>query len=337
MKRIALNGFGRIGRPVLKRIIAEYPRLRVVAINDLTEPEQLAHLLKHDSVYGTYGTKVSVKKDRLVVGSQEIKVFAESDPSRLPWKDLDVDVVLECTGRFTSYEGAKQHVAAGAKCVVISAPSKDPDKVSSYVLGLNAHEFRGTRGQVVDMGSCTTNAFSLVTKVVQDTFGIKRGFMSTIHSYTNNQRLLDLPHKDLRRARAAALNIIPTSTGAAHTIGKVIPEVKGKIEAIAYRVPTSSGSVIETVFQVKKKCTREEVITAFRKASSSKPMKGYLETEREPLVSSDYVGRDATTVMDEALTEVSGDLVRVVSWYDNEWGYAARLGDFANLVASRIR
>ncbi len=252
MIKIAINGFGRIGRPTLRRIVENHPDLEVAAINDLTDPKTLAHLLKYDSSYGIYQKEVKATENSLIIGGKEFKILAEKDPLKLPWKDLKVDIVLECTGRFRDFEGAKKHIIAGAKKVIISAPSKDPDKIPSFVLGVNEKEYDSQKYDIIDMGSCTTNCLAPVAKVLNDNFKIIRGFMTTCHSYTNDQRILDLPHRDLRRARAAALNIIPTTTGAAKAIGKVMPELEGKLGGIAFRVPTPTVSIIDLICLVKK-------------------------------------------------------------------------------------
>jgi len=326
MTKIAINGFGRIGRLALRNILNNHPDLEVVAINDLTDSETLKHLFKYDSVYGIYGKLIS----------QETKFFAEKDPINLPWKELAVDVVLECTGNFTDYESAKKHLEAGAKKVIISAPSKNPDKISSYVLGVNEDKFDSGKDSIVDMGSCTTNCLAQVAKVLNDNFKITKGFMSTIHSYTNDQKILDLPHKDLRRARAAALNIIPTTTGAAKAIGNVIPELKGKLDGIAFRVPTATVSVLDLICELEKKTTFEEVNNAFKKASLQKEMDGFLRIEDAQLVSSDYSGNSFSAVVDSSLTMVKDNIVKVVAWYDNEWAYSCRLGEFAGYIGKKL-
>jgi len=336
MVKIAINGFGRIGRPVLRKILDKQPDLEVVAINDLTEPKILAHLLKYDSVYGSYGKKVNFTAGLLMVEEKKIQIFAQTNPQNLPWAKLGVDIVLECTGAFADYEGAKKHLAAGAKKVIISAPSKDSDKIPSFVLGVNEEKFDSKKYDIVDMGSCTTNCLAPVAKVLNDNFGIVKGFMSTIHSYTNDQRILDLAHKDLRRARAAALNIIPTTTGAAKAIGNVIPELKGKLDGIAFRVPTPTVSVLDLICEVAKKTTVEEVNNTFKKASQEKELKGILAVEDVPLVSSDYIGNEFSAIVDVPSTMVIDNLVKVVAWYDNEWGYACRLAEFAEFVGRKL-
>jgi glyceraldehyde 3-phosphate dehydrogenase len=333
--KVAINGFGRIGRPVFRRIIEKHPELEVVAINDLTDTKTLAHLLKYDSVYGIYQKSVKAEGDNLIVNEQKFKVFSEKDPANLPWKKLGVDIVLECSGVFTDYEGAKKHLEAGAKKVIISAPSKNPEKIPEFVLGVNEDKY-DPKYDIVDMGSCTTNCLAPVAKVLNDNFGIVKGFMSTIHAYTNDQRILDLAHKDLRRARAAAINIIPTTTGAARAIGNVLPELKGKLDGIAFRVPVPTVSVLDLICEVKKKTTKEEVNFALKKASQSERLKGILGVEDAPLVSSDYIGNSYSAIVDSLSTMVIDNLVKVVAWYDNEWAYACRLAEFAEFVGKRL-
>ena len=337
MIKIAINGFGRIGRPTFKRLIDNHPNLEVVAINDLTEPKTLAHLLRYDSIYGIYKKSVKfTEKELLIDGTNDGKkvlVLAETDPSKLPWKKLGIDIVLECTGRFTDYEGAKKHLEAGAKKVIISAPGEG---TPSFILGVNEGKYNSKKDDVVDMGSCTTNCLAPVAKVLNDNFGIVKGFMSTIHSYTNDQRILDLAHKDLRRTRAAAINIIPTTTGAAKAIGKVIPELKGKLNGIAFRVPTPTVSVLDLICEVKKKTTVEEVNYIFKKASQKKELNGILGIEDAPLVSSDYIGNSFSAVVDAGLTMAQDNLVKIVAWYDNEWAYACRLAEFAEYVGKKL-
>jgi glyceraldehyde 3-phosphate dehydrogenase len=259
-----------------------------------------------------------------------------SKGKKLPWKELGIDIVLECTGYFTDYEGAKKHLTAGAKKVIISAPSKNPEKIPSYVLGVNEEKFDNKKDKVMDMGSCTTNCLAPVAKILNQNFKIIKGFMTTVHSYTNDQRILDLAHKDLRRARAAAINIIPTTTGAAKAIGNVIPELKGKLDGIAFRVPTATVSVLDLICQVEKETSSEEVNYAFKKASQQKELKGILGIEDAPLVSSDYIGNSFSAVVDAGLTMAQDNLVKVVAWYDNEWAYACRLAEFAEYVGKRM-
>ena len=323
--KIAINGFGRIGRPVFRTIIDSHPELEVVAINDLTDKATLKHLLKYDSLYGIFGKSID----------SEIQFLAEKDPAKLPWKKLGVDVVLECTGLFTEFEGAKKHLEAGGKKVIISAPSKSGE-IKTFVLGVNEEKYNPQSDNVVSMASCTTNCLAPVAKVLNDSFKIVRGFMTTSHSYTNDQRILDLPHKDLRRARAAALNIIPTSTGAASAIGKVIPELEGKLDGIALRVPTPTVSILDLVCLVEKETTSQEVNYAMKKASQNKELKGILGVEDAPLVSSDYKGNSFSAVVDAGLTMAQDNLVKVVAWYDNEWAYACRLAEFAEYIGKKL-
>jgi len=333
--RVAINGFGRIGRPTFKRIIENHPDLEVVAINDLTDAATLAHLLKYDSIYGIYQKSVKAEEDYLVVDGQKFKVFSEKDPANLPWKELKVDIVIESSGVFTDYEGAKKHLEAGAKKVIISAPSKNPEKIPEFVLGVNEDKF-DPKYDIVDMGSCTTNCLAPIAKVLHENFKIVKGFMSTVHAYTNDQRVLDLAHRDLRRARAAALNIIPTTTGAARAIGNVIPELKGKLDGIAFRVPVPTVSVLDLICEVERKTTREEVNFTLKKASQTERLKGILGVEDAPLVSSDYIGNSYSAVVDALSTMVIDNLVKVVAWYDNEWAYACRLAEFAEFVGKRL-
>jgi len=323
MTKIAINGFGRIGRAVFREIAKNYPDLEVVAINDLTDNETLLHLLKHDSIYGKYE------------GGINAQMLSEKDPEKLPWKKLGVDIVLECTGYFRKLEDAQKHIKAGAKKVILSAPAKS-EEIPGFVLGVNDKDLDLKEYDVMDMGSCTTNCLAPIAKVLNDNFKIKIGFMTTIHSYTNDQKLLDLPHEDLRRARAAALNIIPTSTGATKAIGKIIPELNGKLNGIALRVPTPTVSVVDLVVEVEKSTTIDEVNNAFEKASKLKEFNGILKVEKEPLVSTDYIGDSYCATVDSALTDVHGTLVKVIGWYDNEHGYSCHLAQFANLVASKL-
>lgn len=335
MIKVAINGFGRIGRLTFKNIMEKHPDLDVVAINDLTDPQTLVYLLQYDSVYGIYNRPVKATKDGLKIDGKEIKIFSQKDPETLPWKEMGIDVVLECTGVFRDYEGASKHLKAGAKRVVISAPAKS-DNIPSYILGINSDNFDPKKDLICDMGSCTTNCLAPLIKVIQEQFGIVRGFMTTIHSYTSNQKILDLPHKDLRRGRAAALNIVPTTTGAAKAISKVIPEIKGKLDGMAIRVPTPTVSLVDLVCQVEKETTAEEVNFAFKKASGEERFKGILGIEDAPLVSSDYQGNSFSSIVDAQSTRVIGNMVKVLSWYDNEWGYAARFADFIKFIGKKI-
>ena len=339
MVKIAINGFGRIGRPTFRRIFDNHPNLEVAAINDLADAETLTHLLKYDSVYGIYKKSIKfTEKTLLVDGTKEgkqVKILAEKDPSKLPWKELGIDIVLECSGVFTEYEGAEKHLKAGAKKVIISAPSKS-EEVPTFVLGVNEEKYDFKKNNVMSMASCTTNCLAPVAKVLQENFGIVKGFLTTIHSYTNDQRILDLAHKDLRRARAAALNIIPTTTGAAKAIGNVIPELKGKLDGIAFRVPTATVSVLDLICEVKKETSAEEVNYTFKKASKESKLQGILGIEDALLVSSDYIGNSFSAVVDAGLTMVQDNLVKVVAWYDNEWAYACRLAEFAEYIGRKI-
>jgi len=336
MIKIAINGFGRIGRATFRKILEKQSNLEVVAINDLTDAKTLAHLLKYDSVYGICQKPIKANEKEIMVDGKAIKILSEKDPINLPWEELKIDVVLECSGIFTNYEDAKKHLNAGAKKVIISAPSKDSDKIPSFVLGVNEEKYNSEKDSIVDMGSCTTNCLAPVAKILNDNFKIVKGFMSTIHSYTNDQRILDLPHEDLRRARAAAINIVPTTTGAAKAIGNVIPELKGKLDGIAFRVPTPTVSILDLICEVEKKTTAEEVNYILKKASQEDRLKGILGVEDAQLVSSDYVGNCFSSIVDSNLTMVNENLVKVVAWYDNEWAYACRLADFAEFIGKKL-
>jgi len=305
----------------------------VVAINDLTPPKTLSHLVKYDSIYGIWDKEVKATDKAIIVNGKEYKIFAEKEPSKLPWKDLGIDVVLECTGQFTSLEEAKVHISAGAKKVIISAPAEG---TPSYILGVNAEKYDPKKDDIVDMGSCTTNCLAPVAKILHQNFKILRGFMTTCHSYTNDQRILDLSHKDLRRARAAALNIIPTSTGAAKAIGKVLPELAGVLDGIAFRVPTPTVSILDLICQVQKDTDVRQVNEAFKKAAESKEFQGIFKVEEAPLVSSDYIGNSYSSIVDAPLTMVKNNLVKVVAWYDNEYAYACRLAEFAGFIGKKL-
>ena len=331
MTKIAINGFGRIGRQTFKRIIEKYPDLDVVCINDLTDTKTLAHLLKYDSNYGTFDGEVNFGEGFILVNQKKYEVLAEKEIEKLPWKKLGVDIVLECTGLFVGQDAAK-HLKSGAKKVIVSAPGKD---MPGFVLGVNADSYDG-KIDVMDMGSCTTNCLAPMAKVLHDNFKIEKGFMTTIHSYTNDQKILDLPHKDLRRARAAAINIIPTSTGAAKAIGKIMPELNGKLDGIAIRVPTPVVSLLDLIINVEKPTTKEEVNEAFKKAAMQDNFKGILRVEENELVSMDFKGDSHSVIVDLAETMVNDNLVKVVGWYDNEWGYSCRLAEFANFVAKKL-
>ncbi len=335
--KIAINGFGRIGRSVYKNILSKYAEdLDVVAINDLSDGNTLVHLLKYDSIYGTFPGKVDYNQEEMEIegerGVVKTKLYAEKNPENLPWKELGVDIVLECTGLFTDYEGAEKHITAGAKKVIISAPSKDPEKISSFVLGVNEEEYSSENHHIVDMGSCTTNCLAPLAKIIHENYGIKSGMMTTVHSYTTTQNILDGPHKDLRRARAAAMNIIPTTTGAAKAIGRVLPELEGKIEGMAIRVPTATVSVIDFVSVLEKETTREEVKLLLEEEAKKENLKGILKVETTPLVSADYIGNNHSSVVDAEMINVKGNMLKILAWYDNEWGYSARLADFTNYI-----
>lgn len=330
---IAINGFGRIGRATFKALL-EKENINIVAINDLTGTDVLAHLLKYDSCYGRYGKEISYTKDSLIVDGKKFKVIAEKEPNKLPWKELGVDIVIESTGRFTKKEDAQLHIEAGAKKVIISAPAKSDD-IKNIVLGVNENEFK-KGDQIISMASCTTNCLAPVTQVIKDNFGIKKAIMTTTHAYTADQNLVDGPHKDLRRARGAALNIIPTTTGAAKAVAKTIPSLKGKIDGMALRVPTPVGSICDIVYVTEKKTDEISVNKALVKAAKSARLKGILETTSEPIVSTDIVGNPASSIVDLSLTKViDGDLLKVVSWYDNEWGYSSRLADLCEYVGKK--
>jgi glyceraldehyde 3-phosphate dehydrogenase len=330
--RVGINGFGRIGRLVL-RAVQSRTNLEVVAVNDLTDPGTLAHLLKYDSVHRRFPGSVEPAADGIVVNGKLIKVLSVKDPAQLPWKDLGVDVVLESTGLFTNRDKAAAHLAAGARKVIISAPAKGED--ITIVMGVNERTYDPSRHHLISNASCTTNCLVPMVKVIMDAFGFERGFMTTVHSYTNDQNVLDLPHKDLRRARAAALSIIPTTTGAAKATSLVLPELKGKIDGVALRVPTADVSVVDLTCVVKEKTDVEGVNSAFRAAAVG-ALKGVLAVSDEPLVSVDYIGDEHSSTIDAPSTQViEGTLVHVSSWYDNEMGYAARCADLLDLVARK--
>ncbi len=332
MLKVAINGFGRIGRASFKALLNK-KNIEVVAINDLTDAQTLAHLLKYDSVYGIFDKKVEAVKNDLVVGGKKYHVLAEKDPKALPWKKLGVDVVIESTGIFRDKDSAGQHLVAGAKKVIITAPCKeDKDDVKTFVLGVNAEMMKKT-DQVISMASCTTNCLAPVTDIIRQAFGIKKALMTTTHSYTADQNLVDGPHKDLRRARSAALSIIPTTTGAAIAVTKTIPELAGNFDGMALRVPTPVGSLCDAVYLVKKQVNAKDINQAIVKASKNSKYKGIVEVTSDPIVSVDIVGNPASAIVDLTLTTVIGnDMVKVVSWYDNEWGYSNRLADLAEFI-----
>jgi glyceraldehyde 3-phosphate dehydrogenase len=332
--RVAINGFGRIGRNVLRAAKkAGANDIDFVAVNDLTDTKTLAHLLKYDSVHGIYSGTVEAREGSLVVDGDEVKVFAEKDPAALPWRDLGVDIVIESTGRFTKKADAAKHIEGGAKKVIISAPAKDED--ITIVLGVNEDKYDPANHHVVSNASCTTNCLAPVVKVLLDEFGFRRGLMTTVHAYTNDQNILDLPHKDLRRARAAAMSIIPTTTGAAKATSLVIPEVKGKIDGIAFRVPTPDVSVVDLTAELEKDVTAQQVNDALRAASEGR-MKGILGYEETELVSIDFTGNPNSSIVDAPSTAVLDGMVKVIAWYDNEWGYSNRCVDLARYMGERL-
>jgi glyceraldehyde 3-phosphate dehydrogenase len=332
--KVGINGFGRIGRQVIRAAKESGAKLDFVAVNDLTDTKTLAHLFKYDSVHRTFKGSVTSDADSITIDGDRIRIFKEKDPGALPWKSLGVDIVLESTGRFTNAEDAKKHIAGGAKKVIISAPAKGEDL--TLVLGVNSDKYDNAKHHIVSNASCTTNCLVPMVKVIRDTFGFKHASMVTIHSYTNDQNVLDLPHKDLRRARAAALSIIPTTTGAAKATSLVIPEVKGKIDGIAIRVPTPDVSLTELTVEVEKSTTIADVNAAF-KAASQGALKGILQYQEEELVSSDYIGNPHSCIVDSLCTNViDGTMVKVSGWYDNEWGYACRCVDLMQFMGARL-
>ncbi len=325
--KVGINGFGRIGRLFLRAAAGK--DVDIVAVNDLTDPATLAHLLKYDTVFGRYPGEVTSGEGKLVVDGKEITVLSQSDPGQLPWKELGVDVVIEATGRFTDRDGASKHLQAGARKVIITAPATDPDL--TVVMGVNHRMYDPSTHHIVSNASCTTNCLAPVVKVLMDKIGVESGFMTTVHAYTNDQRILDFPHRDLRRARAAAGNIIPTSTGAARAIGLVIPELKGKMDGIAMRVPVMDGSVVDLTAVLTREASKEEINAAMKEAAESS-LKGILEYTEDPIVSSDVIGNPASSVFDAKSTMVMGRLCKVVSWYDNEWGFSNRLVDLLGII-----
>lgn len=337
MIKVGINGFGRIGRNVLRAALghSQYgKKFEIIAINDLGNTETLAHLLKYDSIYGKYCGNIEAKEDGIEVDGHHIKFFSQVNPSNLPWGKLDIDVALESTGIFRNREGASQHIQAGAKKVIISAPAKDPD--ITIVLGVNEQLYDPEKHHIISNASCTTNSLAPPVKVLNDNFGVEQGFMTTIHSYTGDQRILDFPHKDLRRARAAAVSIIPTTTGAAKAVALVIPELKGKIDGMAVRVPTPDGSLTDFTCVLKKDVTREEVNTALKEASENS-MKGIMQYTEEPIVSVDIIGNPNSAIIDGLSTKVNGEkgrFLKILSWYDNEWGYSCRIVDLINYIYS---
>ena len=327
--RVGINGFGRIGRLFVRAAQRQGADVEFVGINDLTDAKTLAHLFKYDSVHSVYPGTVEAREDALVIDGVPVRVTAETDPAKLPWRELGAEVVIESTGHFTERAKAAAHLEAGASKVIISAPAKGPD--ATIVLGVNEETYDKTQHDVISNASCTTNCLAPMAKVLVDNFGVERGFMTTIHAYTNDQKVLDFPHKDLRRARAAALSIIPTTTGAARAVSLVIPELEGKLDGFALRVPTPDGSCTDLVAELGTEVTAEEVNAAM-KAAADGPMKGILEYQADPIVSIDIVGNSHSSIFDPALTMAKGKLVKCVSWYDNEWGYSCRLVDLVQRV-----
>ncbi|MEN9922997.1 MAG: type glyceraldehyde-3-phosphate dehydrogenase [Actinomycetota bacterium] len=331
--KVAINGFGRIGRNFFRAIVSQGADIEVVGINDLTDINTLAHLLKYDSILGKLNQSVTVSGQSITVGATSFKVFAERDPANLPWKDLNVDIVIESTGHFTDAEKAAAHIAAGAKKVIISAPAKGED--ITIVMGVNHDKYDPKSHHIISNASCTTNCLAPFAKVLDDNFGIVKGMMTTIHAYTNDQVILDFPHKDLRRARAAAINMIPTTTGAAKAIGLVLPHLKGKLDGYAMRVPVPTGSATDLTVQLSREVTKDEVNAAMKLASET-TLKGILEYTEDPIVSTDIVTSPASSIFDGGLTYAMGDTVKVVSWYDNEWGYSNRLVDLVQYVSETL-
>ncbi|MDX2093533.1 MAG: type I glyceraldehyde-3-phosphate dehydrogenase [Kofleriaceae bacterium] len=331
--RIGINGFGRIGRGFVRCLAANKDAFDLVLINDLTDVKTLGHLLKHDSVHGKYPGTVEVKDNALVINGDTVQISAEKDPTAIKWKELGVDIVIECTGKFVDKAGAGKHLTGGAKKVLISAPAKDPDV--TLCMGINTEAYKPAEHNIISNASCTTNCLAPVAKILHEKFGIVSGIMTTIHSYTNDQQILDLPHKDLRRARAAALSMIPTTTGAAKALKEVLPAMAGKLDGMAIRVPTPNVSLVDLTAKLEKKVTAQEINDAFRAAANG-PLKGILAVSDEPLVSCDYNGDRHSSTVDAALTTVVGDMVKVMSWYDNEMGYSQRLFDLAKFVAEKL-
>ncbi len=331
--KLAINGFGRIGRLAF-RAAFENPDIQIVAVNDLTNAKTMAHLLSYDSIHGKFKPTVAAVESGMTVGGEEIRLFAEKDPAVLPWKDMGVDVVAECTGIFTNREGAAKHLTAGAKKVVISAPAKEPD--ITMVMGVNHKDYDPAKHHIVSNASCTTNCLAPVAKVLLESFGIKQGLMTTVHSYTGDQKLLDFPHKDLRRARAACLSMVPTTTGAAKAIALVLPTLKGKLNGLSIRVPTPDVSIVDLVVNVEKTPVTVEAVNAALKAAAEGPLKGILGYCDLPLVSTDFTGTNLSSVVDAELTYVIGDMVKICAWYDNEWGYSQRLVDMCAHVGGAL-
>jgi glyceraldehyde 3-phosphate dehydrogenase len=330
--KVGINGFGRIGRNIMRAAMGD-SNIDIVAVNDLTNAVTLAHLLKYDSILGNLKAEINASGDRITVNKDEFQVLSMKDPAQLPWKSLGVDIVFESTGLFTDRDNAGKHLAAGAKKVVITAPAKKPD--ITVVMGVNADKYDPATHHIISNASCTTNCLAPVAKVLHETFGIKKGWMTTVHSYTNDQQLLDLPHKDLRRARAAALSIIPTTTGAATAVGEVLPELKGRLDGISMRVPTANVSVVDLAALVDRKTSKEEVNAAY-KAAADGPLKGLLEYVEAPLVSIDFRGNSHSASLDTPYTSVmDGDFVKLLAWYDNEWGYSSRCVDLLRFIGKK--
>jgi len=331
--KVGINGFGRIGRNFYRAVLTSGADIEIVGINDLTDTKTLAHLLKYDSILGRLGKDVVAGEGEIVIDGKSIPVFAERDPAALPWAKVGADIVIESTGFFTKAEDAKKHVTAGAKKVIISAPATGED--ITIVMGVNDKDYNPATDVVISNASCTTNCLAPMAKVIDDAFGIERGLMTTIHAYTNDQNVLDYPHKDLRRARAAALNMIPTTTGAAKAIALVMPQLKGKLDGYAMRVPVPTGSATDLTVELKTAATKEEINAAI-KAAAEGPLKGYLQYTEDPIVSTDIVTDPSSCIFDSGLTYVNGNLAKVVGWYDNEWGYSNRLVDLVGLVGSKL-
>ena len=333
--KVGINGFGRIGRCFLRAAMQDIEFMNfvdIVAINDLTDAKTLAHLFKYDSIFGKFQGEIQAKDNTLILADKEIKIVSEKDPAKIPWKELQVDIVLESTGKFNDYKDAVKHINAGAKKVIISAPAKQPD--ATILMGINEKQYDNEKHNVISMASCTTNCLAPVVKVLNDRFGIEKGYMTTCHAYTNDQRLLDLPHKDLRRARAATVSIIPTTTGAAKSIGVVIPELEGKLDGMALRVPVSNGSVADMVLTLKRDVTREEVNNSLMEASETN-LKGIMAYTDDPIVSSDIIGEPCSSIVDGLSTMVLGNksnVIKVLSWYDNEWSFVCRLIDLMKFI-----
>ena len=329
--KVGINGFGRIGRNVFRDAFDDED-IEIVAVNDLADTKTLAHLLTYDSVFGIFDAEIEAADSAMVVEGKEIKVLSVKDPAALPWKDLGVEVVIESTGIFRAREDAAKHLSAGAKKVIISAPAKNPD--ITVVLGVNEDKYDSDNHHIISNASCTTNCLAPVVKVLLDNFGVSKGFMTTIHAYTSDQRILDLPHKDLRRARAAALSMIPTSTGAAKAIGEVIPELKGKLDGMAIRVPVPNGSLVDLVVELEKEVTTEEVSEALKNAADTGRFEGILDYAEDPIVSVDVIGNSYSSIVDGLSTMANGKMVKVLSWYDNEMGYSCRLVDLVKYITS---